>query len=119
MVSSPRPVKRSYGCLPDLSRLRDSLLGEGPIKAGNAATPGEVCSRLGVPKDLDSSLSFFNLLYDPVQVAFSLGALISSLIKGESLVDITVVSGVVSLPKVHMLEVPTTPATLECDLIWR
>lgn len=25
----------------DLSRLRDSLLGEGPTKAGNAASPGE------------------------------------------------------------------------------
>lgn len=104
MVSSPRPVKRFYGCLPDWSRFRDSLFGEGPIKASNAATPGEVCSRLGVPKDLDSSLSFFNLLYDPVQVTFSLEALISSLFKGGSLVDITVVSGVVCLPKVHMLK---------------
>lgn len=50
------------------------------------ATPGEVHSKLRAPKDLSSSLSFFNLLCDPVQVTFPLEASISLFIKGEGLV---------------------------------
>ena len=56
-------------------------------KAGSAATAHwEICTKLAAPKDLGSSLSFSNLLCDPVQVTFLLKASIPSFIKVEDLV---------------------------------